>query len=159
MNKQQTILYIVFLVLLSIIITRHINKDNKTDINVPTIDNRPKPVVVPVTIPNNKPEHLGLVCDDIDQAEKIAKFYNKKLILIFSAEWCLYCKKLKSDIENLKDKDKYILCLVDINKNKIIADKYKVKILPTSIVLKDNIEQERISGYNKNDYINWLRSL
>lgn len=126
---------------------------------VPT-DKKPKPVPkIIVPAPEPAPENLAIVYDDIDKAKNIAKYYNKKLVLVFSADWCPFCKKLKSDLEHIANKNLYILCLVDIEKNKPVIQAYKLKTLPTSIVFDGDIEIQRTSGYNKSSYINWLKSI
>lgn len=95
--------------------------------------------------------------NEYDKAKNVADTYAKKLVLIFGAVWCPYCKDLKKDIANIKEFDNYIVCFLDIDNNKDITNKFQIKELPTSIILYKNNEEKRKSGYKKIEYTNWLK--
>lgn len=116
----------------------------------------PEPVPVPVPKPNVPDLVSNIVYDDCEAALKLSRLHNRSLVLIFSADWCGYCKDLKKDIASIKPLDKTIICVLDIEKNSQLVDKYKIKGLPTSVIIVDNKEQSRKSGYKKNDYETWL---
>lgn len=158
MNKNS--LYVILAILVFTICIRHFQGCAIETTPSLTIDTKPKPspkVVVPE--PKPQPEHLAIVYDDIDKAKNIAEHYDKKLVLVFSAEWCPFCKKLKSDLDILANKNSYVICLIDIEKNKKVVQQYQLKTLPTSIVLDNNKEMQRTSGYNRTSYSNWLKSI
>lgn len=149
MNKN--ILYIVLVILLIIVYIKPIYKPNIINTNTNDQKNdiiivEPKPIVV-------EREFYS----DIDEAQIAADRHNKKLLIIFTADWCPYCKTLKKD---LQDKtiinNQYIICIVDIDKNKLLLDKYKIKTLPTSIIMEHLKEISRKNGYRKDVYIEWL---
>lgn len=159
MNKNT--LYVILAALIFVMFIRHFQGCAIESPSSP-VETKPKPVpkiVIPAPAPEPAPENLAIVYNDIDKAKNIAKHYNKKLILVFSADWCLFCKKLKSDLDHFANQNLYVLCLVDIEQNKSVVQEYKLKTLPTSIVFEHDKETQRTSGYNKNLYINWLKSL
>lgn len=96
--------------------------------------------------------------DEYDKCKELSKKYNKKLVLVFGADWCPYCRVLKKDINNISFK-KYIVCIIDTDKNKELVQKYRIKGLPTSIII-DHKETElaRKTGYKQSDYNQWLDS-
>lgn len=80
----------------------------------------------------------------------ITKFDNNiktDSILYFNAEWCSPCKALKPILEGLVKE----VVSIDIEEHPDIANYYAVMSLPTVIVLKDNAEIKRITGYNGPD--------
>lgn len=94
--------------------------------------------------------------DDYNTSVELSIEDNKPLIVIFSAEWCEYCNKLKGEVlENFLIKDS-IICIIDTDKNKSLTKKFKIKTLPTSIILINGVEQKRKIGYkNSKDYVSW----
>ena len=64
---------------------------------------------------------------------------------------------LKKDISTLFIQ-KYIVSIIDIDKNSGIVDEFKIKGLPTSVVI-DSAKKElaRKIGYKKEEYENWLK--
>ena len=82
---------------------------------------------------------------------------DSNVLVIFGTEWCGYCNKLKRDINSLGFDD-YTVCVVDADTRKDLRDKYGVKSYPTSIIVRNNKEVSRISGYDKEDYEKWLES-
>ena len=80
-------------------------------------------------------------------------------LYIFTASWCKPCQMLKRFIaENPKEFIDYDVSVIDIDKFPEFRKKYSVKSIPTSIVLIDGIEQDRLVGYsNSSTYKNWLK--
>jgi thioredoxin-related protein len=95
--------------------------------------------------------------NEYDKAKTTADTYAKKLVLIFGAAWCPYCKDLKKDSSTIREFDDYIVCFIDIDNNKELTNKFQIKELPTSIIVYKNNEEVRKSGYKKNEYIKWLK--
>lgn len=110
-----------------------------------------------IIVPNKTIEHKTIFFNEYDQAKKISKEYNKKLILIFGAEWCPYCKDLKKDIDKIKELKEYIICFINIENNKNLIKEYDIKSLPTSIILSNNKQETRKTGYKYEDYCKWLQ--
>lgn len=140
---------IIVIVLLLIVAYRY-HKNDKPIVN-------PIPVVNPIVIPEQDVDPSRNACD---LHLKKALEDHKNLIIIFTAEWCGYCKSLKKDLSNLVE-DRYAICVIDIDtkENKQLSDHFKIKLVPTSVMInpKENKEIKRVEGYLKDKYINWLK--
>lgn len=123
-----------------------------------TIKPRPSPIIkiVPKLESN-------FVFDDFIKAVNLAKIYNRKIIVIFSAEWCPYCVVLKKDASKIPQFDKYIIVFLDTDNkeaNQHTINLYHPKSLPTSIVVDINTKEiSRKIGYKNKDYTKWLDTL
>lgn len=97
--------------------------------------------------------------DEYDKCKDLAKRHDKKIVLIFGADWCPYCRDLKKDVNNITEFNNYIVCFIDTDKNKTLVDQYRVRGLPTSVII-DHEEKElnRKSGYKKDSYNEWLKN-
>lgn len=86
---------------------------------------------------------------DLSIAEKNAKDNNKTLLLIFTADWCRYCKPLKAAMEkNMEEiNKKFVVCYINFDNNKDLARKYGIESLPSSVFIKDNGEKRTIMGF------------
>lgn len=120
------------------------------------VPNNPKK---PIFVPKKPVLKENIFYDEYDKAKELSVAYNKKLILVFGADWCPYCKDLKRDVKQIKGFSKYIVCFIDTDKNKEIVQKNKIRSLPTSLILdsKGN-ELGRKTGYKNADYEKWLDS-
>ena len=80
-------------------------------------------------------------------------------LYIFSASWCSPCRRLKSFLIKDKDiKNEYDITYIDIDKFPELSKKYRVKSIPTTIILEEGSEMRRIVGYDsgyKNKLINY----
>jgi len=147
--KPQIKLLIVVLVLSLVVY-----KQSTLSIHIPTPS-----IVIPVVKPEPKPElTTNILYDDLNKAVDLAKDYNRNILVIFGADWCPYCKVLKKDIVNIDTKP-YIVCIVDTDKNTDLVNEYKIKGLPTSIILNTTKQElARKTGYKANDYSSWLKN-
>lgn len=94
---------------------------------------------------------------DLDTALDLSKHNNKKILLIFSASWCQFCENLKNDLSSLDNIDDKIICIVDIEQDKKMARKFKIKTLPSSFLVEGNGNiTTSITGYDFNTYNKWL---
>lgn len=121
---------------------------------------QPKPVVVPtpVVVPDLK-EHI--INDDYPKAINLTTIYHKELLIIFGADWCPYCKSLKKDLNGLNGLKKYLVCIINTDKDKYgLVEKFNIKGLPTSIIIDDKErELARKTGYTKQAYESWLNDI
>lgn len=96
--------------------------------------------------------------DDYDNVKILAQKNKQKILLIFGSSWCPYCKKLKEDQNYIEGFKQYLVCHIDIDKDKSLKNKYNIKSLPTSIILDFQGKQiDKKTGYSKQQYENWLK--
>lgn len=95
----------------------------------------------------------------------MAKKENKKILLVFTADYCSWCKKLKEVLgkqDVLKELDQYIVCYVDVKnaKNKDLKIKHKIKSLPTCVILNNEEEVlKKDTGFkDERQMIEWLKN-
>jgi thioredoxin-related protein len=81
--------------------------------NIPTIIDKIPKIVVPDLKDN-------IVYDDLNKSIELASKHNRKVLIIFGADWCPYCKTLKKDISTLFIQ-KYVVSIIDIDKNSNIV--------------------------------------
>ena len=90
-----------------------------------------------------------VLIDNVQVAEKYAVENNKKLALVFIADWCSYCKPLQKDImnnlEEIQDQG-WIVCFVDYDSNRDLVSKYKIEAVPTTVLIKGS-SRKNIRGY------------
>lgn len=80
----------------------------------------------------------------------------EKKLMIFSADWCGACKNLKKDLPEIDTSD-FEIEVVDIDSNPALKTKFKIRSLPTSIILIENEEKSRKIGYDKKEYKKWIK--
>lgn len=78
-------------------------------------------------------------CPDEQQAQP------SREVLFFSATWCKPCQEAKPRVEELR-KQGMKVTEIDIDKNPELVRKYRIKQVPTFIVLEDGVEIERTSS-------------
>lgn len=158
MNKKDQLILVIG-ILLIVFGTKNLYKP--TAITVPQPDT---PIVLPddhvVPTPPKPPIEpelrTNIFYDECEKANKLSKQLNKPLVLIFVASWCPYCKDLKKDLLHIKQFNNAVVCILDIEKNSKTVEKYSIKILPTSVIVKADKEQSRYSGYKRENYETWL---
>jgi thioredoxin-related protein len=153
MHKADKILLVIGLCLLAISIYDKYSIASKQPKNIPT----PK-VVVPNVKPETPKPKVNIFENECDKALKVAEEYKRPLVIIFGAKWCPYCKELKKDLEKITELNNYVVCLIDIGINKTLVKHYKIKSLPTSVIVVSNKEQDRKVGYELEDYSEWLKN-
>lgn len=100
-----------------------------------------------------------IVINDLNIAKQEAKETDHKLLLIFGADWCVYCKNLEDDVDANLEKfmDKYVVCHVNYDNNKDLARKYNVRSLPHSVVLDgEKVVTNKIGYRDFLTYRSWL---
>ena len=117
------------------------------------------PAVMVPSVPSLPELQKNIYYDEFDKSKDLAKKYNKKLVLVFGADWCPYCRDLKKDINNITEFSNYIVCFIDTDKNSQLVKDFRVRGLPTSIMV-DSTDKElsRKTGYKHSEYQEWLRS-
>ena len=92
----------------------------------------------------------------MDNYEEAVSSKNKNVLIVFGTDWCGHCVKLKKELNSL-NLDDYVVCVVDAEERKDIRKKYSVSSYPTSIIINNEKEVSRKSGYDK-AYKSWLES-
>lgn len=78
-----------------------------------------------------------------------------KKVIRFTASWCAPCKALASILEEVKTD--LPIEVVDIDQNKELAIQYRVRSVPTLVLVDDNKELKRMTGVQaKNLVESWL---
>lgn len=106
-------------------------------------DNWKMPNGVPST-PKEQPKPVApqatpkVVAQNYNDAIQKSVESGKPILIFFTAEWCNWCKKMKSEtIPNEKVQDSlknYVFLIVDADKERDLAKNYKVSSLPTVVV-------------------------
>ena len=89
--------------------------------------------------------------------EKAVSHNDRNVLIIFGADWCKYCKILKEDMPSM-NLNGYVVCVVDVTKNKEAKIKSGISSLPTSVVMEGGKEVARSVGYSKEQYKEWLEA-
>ena len=156
---KKNLLYLLLIVFIFAIISRESGCETDNVLPVPEKNDKVVvPIIEPVVIvPELK---TNILYDDYEKCKELSKIHNMNMIVIFGADWCVYCNKLKSDLKNISNLDKYIICIIDTEKNKSLAREWKVRNLPTSVAM--DTKQKVISqivGYRKKSYESWINSM
>lgn len=103
----------------------------------------------------------SIFVSNYNDAQLLSQKINRPILLIFRADWCNHCDEMKEDLSlNLSVLDNTIVCYIDYDKNKQLIKNYKIKSVPTIVVLKDNKEISRKVGYkNIIDLTQWLENV
>ena len=82
-------------------------------------------------------------------------------ILDFSAEWCGPCKKLSPIIEELAlEYPELDIQKIDVDANKELVDKYKIRSIPTILFIQeDEVLEKLVGAVSKFDLIEKIESL
>lgn len=72
---------------------------------------------------------------------------DKPTVIKFWATWCAPCKKLSPVIEKLESEFSNVKFVsIDIEQVPVMAQKYKVRSLPSVVFIKNKAEAQRIVG-------------
>ena len=66
----------------------------------------------------------------------------------FYTTWCMYCKKQRIELEELKDSDMWI-GIVDGEESPNLARKFGIKGFPTFVLLKDGEQIAEFVGFHE----------
>ena len=89
-------------------------------------------------------------CKTRTTREETATEYPKNCLIIWTADWCPLCPRMKELGERLKAEG-YDVFYVDFDKNKARAREDGVKAVPTAVVHKGGEEAHRVVGITANN--------
>ncbi len=97
-----------------------------------------------------------------DEALKIAKEEDKNVYVLFGADYCSWCIKQKNVLSsNLVSNglSNYVVCYVDILKEKDLASKYKIKSVPVNMIIDDNenVLKTKVGYMGQVKLLPWIR--
>lgn len=98
-------------------------------------------------------EATGTWLTDFTAALQAAKVGNKRVIVDFSAPWCGWCSKMRTDVfdqETFKTyvEDKFILLELNADHHRDLVEKFTIEGYPTLLILDaEGKEIRRIVGF------------
>lgn len=104
----------------------------------------------------------SFMLDSIPEAEKLSQSTGQPILLVFGADYCGYCNKLKTDILDKKvglALNRYIICYVDLTKNSDYKEKYNISIIPDSRIIVDGKQVSKMQGYSRTDFTRWIENV
>ncbi len=111
------------------------------------------------------PESEILWLDDFEAAADRAEREEKPLLLVFTADWCTYCRKLDRNVwpadrvETLVN-ERFVPVKIDVESEAggSLAERYYVNGIPLMVVADgDGAMRSRLSGYHgEDDVLTWL---
>lgn len=103
-----------------------------------------------VKSPSSNPKHPITVTDQTFRDEVLK---NKTPVLVdFWATWCGPCLQIAPHIERMARDygDKVKIAKLDVDQNRVIAERYGIRSIPTMIMFESGQIAERITGANPN---------
>jgi len=103
-----------------------------------------------LTTPEEESKVIEVTSESWDKEVLQVKF----AMVDFYADWCSPCKQLAPIVEALaKENPKLKVCKLDIDENRDIYIRYKVRGIPTLIFFREGKEVDRIIGLQTKKYI------
>jgi thioredoxin-like negative regulator of GroEL len=90
--------------------------------------------------------HPPIFVNSLDDAITLQKQIDHDILLIFSSKTCSFCQNLQDDLPSMNLENK-IICVIDIDNDKILKKQYRVSIIPDTRIISDGIEKKKLVGY------------
>ena len=84
------------------------------------------------------------------------------ILFYFTATWCGPCQKIKPIIEEISkgvDESKLKVCMIDIDNNSELVEKYNIRSVPTMILLLNDEQVAICNGTNKEKLVNLFKKI
>ena len=98
----------------------------------------------------------------IDDNIECLKDETSYILFYFTATWCGPCQKIKPIIEEISkgvDESKLKVCMIDIDNNSDLVDKYNIKSVPTMILLLNDKQVAICNGTNKEKIVDLFKKI
>jgi thioredoxin 1 len=92
----------------------------------------------------------------VDEFKERTSVKNKIILVNFSADWCVMCKKQKPILDQVKAEKKEVidLIIIDMDENPLIAEYFNVDGLPINLMYKNgNLLWDRAGLKTKNELL------
>lgn len=91
---------------------------------------------------------------NFDEAKNTSIQENKPLLVIFD-------KESRGDISSVRNIKGYVVCFLDYEENKEIIEEYKIKKIPSYLIIdnKKNVVYKEEGYKNKNKLFEWLAQI
>lgn len=111
--------------------------------------------------PKGEISHDQITASNYDEAMKKSKELNMPILIMFEADWCSWCHKMKKETlqdEKVKSLVKnYIFLAVDADSDVNTTKKFAVYGLPCYAIVKNEQKVKMDSGYkNADSFAEWL---
>ncbi|TXT53682.1 MAG: Thioredoxin 1 (modular protein) [Promethearchaeota archaeon] len=99
-------------------------------------------------VSNNLPDSIVHLRTPQDYDNLVKKHPDTEIIIDFGAEWCGPCKMYEPIFKKLQKeyKDDFIFAKIDVDENPVMARKYAITGVPTTLILKNNELKDKIVG-------------
>ena len=84
------------------------------------------------------------------------------ILFYFTATWCGPCQKIKPIIEEISkgvDESKLKVCMIDIDNNSELVNKYNIRSVPTMILLLNDEQVAICNGTNKGKIVELFKKI
>jgi thioredoxin 1 len=101
---------------------------------------------------------IEILNDNLDCIED----YNCYILFYFTASWCGPCQRIKPIIKEISDgveESKLRVCMIDIDDNSELVEKYNINSVPTMILLLDNEQIAICNGTNKEKLVEFFKKI
>jgi thiol-disulfide isomerase/thioredoxin len=104
----------------------------------------------------------AITAKSYEDAKELSGKFGRPILIFFTAEWCQYCQRMKSDVlpkpEVKTMMAKYIFLTIDVDTNRAVAKEFGVQKIPASVVT--NMKGEKLKHEEKSmaadQYVAWL---
>ena len=102
----------------------------------------------PVAVRQDAALPTGWYLEDLSAAVKQSKREGKDLLVLFTADWCGPCRRLKRDLAGAEAFRRDVLvCVIDCDKQKELSNLHQVRGIPDLRLYRNGAEVKRKTGY------------
>lgn len=102
----------------------------------------------------------GWYLEDLPDAVEKSKRQGRDLLVVFTAEWCGPCRRLKHDLaRNESLRRDLLVCVVDLDKQRSLSDLHGVQGIPDLRLFRQGEQVKHATGYGGSpaDLARWVQ--